>query len=82
LLTLNDKPKNPQFPPAAICTTCGHPFESLPSSPPTLPPGSRFAAAFAQYISARTEYFEDCRRAGEAMRGKLDGAASAAGGVR
>ena len=81
MLTLDENPTNPQFPPIATCATCGHPLDSLPSPPPLLPPGNRFAAAFAQYIVARTEFYEATRLAGEAMRGKLEGAAPAAGSV-
>jgi hypothetical protein len=80
--TLNENPTNPQFPPTTTCTACGHPFGSLPSPPPLPRPGSKFAAAIEKYLSARSEYYEACRRAGgESIRGKLEGAAPAAGSV-
>jgi hypothetical protein len=79
--TLSPNHEPPHFPPTTTCTTCGHLLESLPSLPPPLPTGNRFAAAFAKYIAARTEFYEASRRAGESMCRKLEGAAPAAGSV-
>jgi hypothetical protein len=70
MATLNDNPTNPQFPPSKICTTCGRAIETPPpfgAPPPALAPGSRFAAAMAEYLILRREYQEADRQLGESM---------------
>jgi hypothetical protein len=55
-------------------------LRSFGSPPPMLAPGSRFAAAMAEYLTLRAEFDEADRELGESME-RLESTAPAAGSV-